>query len=111
MCLFYELFAVRVVAEDAFNNPDIANELYFWGLLQAHRVMFKFLKKNFTGNLKFCPHMVMFNLDTMVSRVNLEGVSATCANDSTMLVNVQKLASSVDAFDYRLRALEATAGL
>ena len=53
--------------------------------------------------------MVMFILETMVPRVELEGVSAHCANISTLPVTVKKIASSVDAFDSRLRALEATA--
>ena len=36
VCLFDELRAVRVVAEEAFNHPDKANALYLWGILQAH---------------------------------------------------------------------------
>ena len=36
LCLFDELRAVIVVAEDAFNNPGRDNELYLWGILQAH---------------------------------------------------------------------------
>ena len=55
--------------------------------------------------------MFMFILETMVPQVELEGVSAACANVSTLPVTVQKLASSVDAFDSRLHALEATDGL
>ena len=55
--------------------------------------------------------MVMFILETMVPRVELEGVSTACANVSTLPVTVQKLASSVEAFDSCLRALEATSGL
>ena len=53
----------------------------------------------------------MFISETMVPQVELEGFSAACANVRTLPVTVQKLASSVDAFDSRLRALEATAGL
>ena len=111
MCLFDELRAVIVVVEDAFNHPDRANGLYLLGLLQAHRVMLEFVKENFTVHPKFHPQMFMFVLDIMVPRVELEGVSAACANVSTLHVTVQKLASSVDAFDSRLRALEATSGL
>ena len=73
--------------------------------------MLEFVRENFTGHPKFYPQMVMFILDTMVPRVELEGVSAACANVSTLPVTVQKLASSVDTFDSRLRDLEATAGL
>ena len=32
VCLFDELRAVRVVAEDSFNHPDRENELYLWGI-------------------------------------------------------------------------------
>ena len=73
--------------------------------------MLEFAKENFTGHPKLHPQMVMFILETMVPRVELEGVSAACANVSTLPVTVQKLVSSVDAFDSHLRALEATAGL
>ena len=31
VCLFDELCDMRVVVEDAFNHPGIANELYVWG--------------------------------------------------------------------------------
>ena len=55
--------------------------------------------------------MVMFILDTMVLRVDLEGVSVSCANVRTLPVTVQKLASSVDDFDSHLRVLESTTGL
>ena len=55
--------------------------------------------------------MVMFFLVTMVHRVELEDVSVSCENVSTLPVTVQKLASSVDAFDSRLRDLGATSGL
>ena len=55
--------------------------------------------------------MVMFILETMVPWVDLEGVYAAFENVSTLPVVVQKLASSVDAFDYRLCDLEATTGL
>ena len=44
VCLFYELCAVRVVAEDDFNHPDRENELSFWGVLQDHRVTSEFVK-------------------------------------------------------------------
>ena len=66
VCLFDELRVVRVVAEDAFNHPDIANKLYLWGVFQAHRVMLDFVKENFTGHPKFHPQMVMFILEKMV---------------------------------------------
>ena len=46
---------MRVVADDAFNHPDRANEIYLWGVLQAHQVMLEFVKENFTGNPKFHP--------------------------------------------------------
>ena len=55
--------------------------------------------------------MVIFILETMVPRVELEGVSAECANVSALPVTVKKLVSSVDNFYSSLRALEATAGL
>ena len=73
--------------------------------------MLEFLKEKFTGHPKFHPQMVMFILETMVPRVDLEGVSTAFENVSTLPVTVQKLASSVNAFDYRLHALEATSGL
>ena len=47
----------------------------------------------------------------MVPWVDLEGVSAACENVSALPMTVQKLALSVDTFDYRLHALEATPGL
>ena len=111
VCLFDEIRAVRVVAEDAFNHPDRANKLYLWGILQAYRFMLDFVKENFTGNPKFHPQMVMFILETMVSHVELEGVSMACENVSTLPVIFQKLASSVDNFDSRFRDLEDTSGL
>ena len=55
--------------------------------------------------------MVIFILETMITRVELEGVSTACDNVSALPVTVQKLASSVDAFESRLSALEDTAGL
>ena len=55
--------------------------------------------------------MVMLNLETMVPIVYLEDVSAACANLSTLPATVQKLASSVDAFDSRLCDLKDTSGL
>ena len=102
MCLYDKLRDVLVVSEDAFNNPDRANKLDFWGILQAHRVMAEFVKENFTGHTKFHLQMVMFILETMFFQVELEGVSLACANVSALLVTVQNLASSVDAFDSRL---------
>ena len=72
--------------------------------------MDEFIKENFTGHTKFHPKMVMFILETMVSRY-LEGVSGACVNVSTLPVTVQKLASSVDTFDSCLCALESTDGL
>ena len=100
-----------VVAEDDLNHPDIANGIYLWDVLQAHQVMEEFVKENFTGHHKFHPQMVMFILETMVPRLDLEGVSLACANVSALSLTVRNLASSVDEFDYRLHALEATAGL
>ena len=111
MCLFDELCAVLVVVEDTFNNPGISNELYLFCVLKSHRFMLEFVKENFTGHPKLNPQMVMFILEAMVPRVEVEGVSAACANVSTLHVTVQKLASSVDAFDSRLRDLGATSGL
>ena len=73
--------------------------------------MFDPVKENFTVHPKLYPQMVMFILEKMVPRLELEGVSAACANVSTLPVTVQKLASSVDAFDSCLCALEATFGL
>ena len=73
--------------------------------------MLYFAKEIFTGHPKFHPQMVMFILDTMVPRVELEGVSAACSNVSTLPVTVPKIASLVDTFDSRLCALEATAVL
>ena len=55
--------------------------------------------------------MFIFILETMVPRVDLEGVTAYCVNVTTLPVIVQKLASSVEAFDSCLCALEATSGL
>ena len=76
VCLFDELRAVRVVAEDSFNHPGRVNEPYLWGVLHAHRVMADFFKENFTGHPKFHPQTVMFILDKMFPRVELECVSA-----------------------------------
>ena len=84
--LFDELRSVRVVAEDVFKNSDRANELYLWVVFQYHRVMLDFLKENFTVRPKFHPLVVMFILEKMVPRVELEGVSAACANVSTLPV-------------------------
>ena len=95
VCLFDELRALRVVAGEAFNCLDIANELYLWVVFQDHRVMADFLKKNFTERPKFHPQMVMFILETMVPRVDPEGVSAACANVSALPVTVQNFMSSV----------------
>ena len=111
MCLFDELCAVQVVAEDMFNHSHRANEHYLWGVLQSHRVMEEFVKENFAGHPKFHPQMIMFILETMVPWLELEGVSTACTNGSALLVTIQKLASSVDDFDSRLRSLEANAGL
>ena len=111
VCLFDELCAMIIVEEDAFNHTDRSNELYFWGVLQANRVMLEFVKENFTGNSKFHPQMVIFILATLIPRVDLEGFSAACANVITLPVTVQKIASSGDDFDSRLCALEATSGL
>ena len=55
--------------------------------------------------------MVMFILETMLPWVDLEGVYAACDNVSALTVTAQNLASSVDTFDSRLRALGATVGL
>ena len=68
-------------------------------------------KGNFTGHPKLHPQMVIFILETMFPRVELEDVSAACANVSTLPLTLQKLGSSVDAFDSHLCALEATIGL
>ena len=57
---------MQVMAEDIFNHPDRANELYLWEVLQAHQVMAEFVKGNFTGHPKFHPHMVMFVLEEMI---------------------------------------------
>ena len=53
----------------------------------------------------------MFILETMVPRVDLEGVSATCANVSALPLNVRNFVSVVGAFDSFLHSLEATSGL
>ena len=102
---------MQVVAEGYFKHPDRASKLYLWDVLQAHWVMGFFVKENFTGNPKFHTQAVMFILETMVPRVELEGVSDACANVSDLPLNVRNIASSVDAFDSRLHALEATSGL
>ena len=64
-----------------------------------------------TRHTKFHTQMVMFILETMVPWVDLEGVSAACENVSALPMTIQKLALSVDTFDYRLHALEATSVL
>ena len=91
--------------------PIEPTEFYFWGVLQAHRVMLEFLKTKITGHPKFYLQMFMFILEKMVPRVELESISTACANVSTLPVTVQKLASSVGAFDSCLPDLEDTAGL
>ena len=111
MCIFDKLCSVGVVAEEAFNHPDRPNELYLWGVLQDHRVMAEFLKKIFTGHSEFHPQMVMFILETMVPRLELEVVSAACDNVNALPVTVQNLSPSVNTFEYLLCALEDTAGL
>ena len=73
--------------------------------------MLEFLKKKITGHPKFYLQMFMFILEKMVPRVELESISTACANVSTLPVTVQKLASSVGAFDSCLPDLEDTAGL
>ena len=73
--------------------------------------MADFVKEKFTGYPKFHPQMFMFILERMVPWVEIEGVSAACANFNALPVTVQKLASSVDAFDSRLCTFEATTGL
>ena len=83
---------MQVVAEDAYNNPNIENELYLWGVFQDHRVMAESVKENFTGHPKFHPQMVMFISEKMVPRVHLEGVSMVCANVSALSVTVRNLA-------------------
>ena len=55
--------------------------------------------------------MVMFILEIMVPHVEIEGVSTEYANVSALTFRVKKVAFSVGAFDSRLFALEATAGL
>ena len=82
---------MRVAEEDAFNHTDIANGIYLWGVFQDHRVMEEFAKENFTGHPKFHPQMVMLILEKMVPKVELEGVSAACANVSALPVTVQNL--------------------
>ena len=89
---------MRVVAEDAFNHPDRANELYLWGVLQAHRVMLEFVKENFNGHPKFHTQTVTFILETMVPQVDLEGVSTACTNVSTLPVTVQKTCVTSEHF-------------
>ena len=111
VCLFYELRAVRAVAEDDFNHPDIANELYLWGVFQHYRFMLEFKKENFTGNPKFHPQIFISILETMVTRVDMEGVSTACANVIALPLIVINIASSVDTFGSLLRALETTVGL
>ena len=69
LCLFDELRAVRVVAEDAFNHTDRANEIYLWGVFQAHWLMTDFVKNNFTKHPKLRPQMVMYILERMVPRM------------------------------------------
>ena len=96
---------------DIFNHPDRYKELYLWGILQDHRVMLEFVKEHFTGHPQFHIQMVMFILETMVPWVELESVYTAYENVSTLPVTVQKLASSVDAFDSSLRALEATSSV
>ena len=99
------------MAEDVSNHPDRDNKLYLWGVLQDHRFMEEVVKENFTGHPKLNPQMLMFILEVMAPRAEVEGVSAASAHVSAMPVTFQKLASSVDAFDYQLRALEDTVGL
>ena len=52
-----------LLAEDTFNHLDRENELYLFGVLQAHWVMADFVKVNFTGLTKFHPQMVVFILE------------------------------------------------
>ena len=73
--------------------------------------MSEFVKENFTVHPKFHPRMVVCFLETMVPRVELEDVSAACANVRAIPVNVRNLVLSVDAFNYHLLALEGTTGL
>ena len=55
--------------------------------------MLEFVKEKFTGHPKVHLQMVMFILETMVPRLEVEGVSAACANARTLPVTVQKLGS------------------
>ena len=55
--------------------------------------------------------MFMFILERMIPRMEFEGIYMDCETVITLPVTVQNLASSVDTFDSRLRALESTAGL
>ena len=75
--------------EDDFNHPGRANELFLWGLLQAHRVMAELVKEYFTKHPKFHIQMVMLILETMVPQVELEVVSVACANVGALPVTSQ----------------------
>ena len=55
--------------------------------------MAEFVKENFTGRPQFRPQMVMLILETMVSWVDIEGISAACANDSVLPLTVQNIMS------------------
>ena len=78
------------------------------GVLQSHWVMAELVKEKFTGYPKFHPKMVMFILETMITRVELEDISAAYANVSALPLIVRNLVLPVDAFNFRVFALEAT---
>ena len=63
VCLFYELRAVRVVAEDEFNHPDRANKLYLWGVFQARQGI---LNLGCMGQRPRCGHMAYSMQETWV---------------------------------------------
>ena len=70
-----------------------------------------FVKDKFIEHPTSHPQMVLFILETMFPQVELESVSVAYSNFSAQPLNIKHFASSVDVFDSRLRALEATAVL
>jgi hypothetical protein len=108
--IFKQLRSARVVAESAYTNEDNVNGIYLWGVLQAHRVMKKFIGSGFTGHEEFHPQMIMFLFETMTPRSEVAQLRTLSTTFSGIADTVTTLGRNYDDLARRVRALESAAG-
>ena len=101
-----KLWKVRGSADHAHISPLGANALYLSGVLQAHRVMAKFVKTNFRKHPMLSPKTIMFLFETSFPQSEIDHVCAMVNSVRTLLRDMEYILHNLNLVKIRMDTIE-----